>query len=78
MALFDRNRWHHHSEIAKKELANILLMVMEDNDMEEINFCPIDDLNAIGKTRLRTALTQIRKILKKDWKVASYFKVLKL
>lgn len=53
----------------EKELASILLMVMDDHDLEEIRFCPMDVLNAISKTRLRTDLTQIRKILKKDWKL---------
>jgi len=55
----------------EKELANILLMIMENHDLEEIHFCPMDALNAISKTRLRTDLTQIRKILKKDWKLES-------
>ncbi|TXD94759.1 primase-helicase family protein [Gillisia hiemivivida] len=53
----------------EKELASILLMVMEDHDLEEIKFCPMDILNALSKTRIRTDLTQIRKILKKDWKL---------
>ncbi|WP_010227387.1 primase-helicase family protein [Gillisia marina] len=53
----------------EKELASILLMVMENHDLEEIKFCPLDVLNALSKTRLRTDLTQIRKILKKDWKL---------
>jgi hypothetical protein len=55
----------------EKELASILLMVMENHDLEEIKFCPLDVLNALSKTRLRTDLTQIRKILKKDWKLES-------
>jgi len=53
----------------EKELASMLLMVMEIHDLEEIKFCPLDILNALSKTRLRTDLTQIRKILKKDWKL---------
>jgi hypothetical protein len=53
----------------ERELANILLMVMENQDMEELNLCPMDAYNAISKSRLRTDLTQIRKILKKDWKL---------
>ncbi len=61
----------HNKNRIEKELANILLMVMENHDMEEINLCPLDALNAIGKTRLRTDLTQIRKILKKDWNLTS-------
>lgn len=52
----------------EKELASILLMVMEEHDLQEINLCPMDALNALSKTRLRTDLTQIRKILKQDWK----------
>jgi len=51
----------------EKELASILLMVMEEHDLKEINFCPMDALNALSKTRLRTDLIQIRKILKQDW-----------
>ena len=31
----------------------------------------MDAFNAITKTRLRTDLTQIRKILKKDWKLVN-------
>ncbi|MGY5849175.1 primase-helicase family protein [Salegentibacter sp. F14] len=61
----------HNKNRIEKELANILLMVMENHDLEEVNICPMDALNAIGKTRLRTDLTQIRKILKKDWKLES-------
>jgi len=51
----------------EKELASILLMVMEEHDLKEINLCPMDALNALSKTRLRTDLTHIRKILKQDW-----------
>jgi hypothetical protein len=61
----------HNKNRIEKELANILLMVMEDHDLEEINICAMDVLNAISKTRLRTDLTQIRKILKKDWNLES-------
>ena len=52
-----------------KNLASILLMIMEEHDLQEINLCPMDALNALSKTRLRTDLTQIRKILKQDWKL---------
>jgi hypothetical protein len=61
----------HNKNRIEKELANILMMVMENHDLETIDFCPMDILNAISKTRLRTDLTQIRKILKKDWKLSS-------
>ena len=55
----------------ERELAGILIMVMENHDLEELDFCPMDAFNAITKTRLRTDLTQIRKILKKDWKLVN-------
>ncbi|UJH90550.1 hypothetical protein LZ575_17435 [Antarcticibacterium sp. 1MA-6-2] len=42
---------------------------MENHDLEQLDLCPLDAFNAISKTRLRTDLTQIRKILKKDWKL---------
>ena len=53
----------------ERELAGILVMVMENHDLEQLDLCPLDAFNAISKTRLRTDLTQIRKILKKDWKL---------
>ncbi|UZH54170.1 hypothetical protein JRG66_09175 [Salinimicrobium tongyeongense] len=53
----------------ERELAGILIMVMENHDLDQLDLCPMDALNAISKTRLRTDLTQIRKILKKDWKL---------
>ena len=53
----------------ERELAALLLMVMENHDLEQLDLCPIDALNAVSKTRLRTDLTQIRKILKKDWRL---------
>mgnify|MGYP003113814282 CR=1 FL=1 len=53
----------------ERELAGILIMVMENHDLEQLDLCPLDAFNAISKTRLRTDLTQIRKILKKDWKL---------
>ena len=53
----------------EREVANILMMVMENHDLEQLDLCPMDALSAISKTRLRTDLTQIRKILKKDWKL---------
>lgn len=53
----------------EKELASILLLVMDNHELDDIQLCPLDALNALGKTRLRTDLTQIRKILKKDWKL---------
>lgn len=51
----------------EKELASLLISVMEKFDLEEINVCPNDVLNAISRTRVRTDLKGLRKILKKTW-----------
>ncbi|NJY62545.1 hypothetical protein HC174_07215 [Salinimicrobium sp. CDJ15-81-2] len=55
----------------ERELAGILLMIMEDHDLETLNLCPMDAYNAISKSRLRFDLTQIRNILKKEWKLVN-------
>lgn len=51
----------------EKELASLLISVMEKFDLEEIKICPNDVLNALSRTRVRTDLTELRKILKKNW-----------
>ncbi|WP_418604577.1 primase-helicase family protein [Hwangdonia sp.] len=53
----------------EKELASILLSVIEKFDLKVIDLCPIDALLALNKTRVRTDLTQLRKLLKVDWKL---------
>lgn len=53
----------------EKELASIILSVMEKFDLEEVHLCPIDALHALNKTRVKTDLTQLRKLLKKDWEL---------
>ena len=53
----------------EKELASILLGVFERYDLEEVDFCPLDALNALNKTRVKTDLTQLRRLLKVDWKL---------
>lgn len=50
----------------EKELAHILLSVIEKFDLETIQFVPMDLLNALNKTRVKTDLTQLRSLLKKD------------
>lgn len=60
---------HHNRSRVEKELASLLLGIMETEDAPEIKLCPIDALNALGKSRVRTDLTQIRKIFKNDWKL---------
>ncbi|WP_166965153.1 primase-helicase family protein [Yeosuana marina] len=51
----------------EKELASILLGFMENYDMEEVHLCPMDALHLMNRTRVRTDLTQLRKLLKFDW-----------
>ena len=53
----------------EKELASILLSVIEKFDLEAVQFCPMDAVMALNKTRVKTDLTQLRKLLKKDWKL---------
>tara|TARA_R110001583_G_scaffold85658_1_gene224553 strand:+ start:29 stop:559 length:531 start_codon:yes stop_codon:yes gene_type:complete len=53
----------------EKELASILLSVMEKFDLETINLCPTDALAALNKTRVKTDLTQLRDVLKMNWKL---------
>lgn len=53
----------------EKELASIILSVMEKFELEQVHFCPMDALHALNKTRVKTDLTQLRRLLKKDWKL---------
>src|SRR5680860_388686 len=55
----------------EKELASILFSVMEKFELEEIHLCPIDALHLLNKTRVKTDLTQLRKLLKNDWKLTN-------
>lgn len=55
----------------EKELASILLSVMETLEEEEVDLCPLDALQVLNRTRVRTDLTQLRQILKKDWKLTN-------
>jgi len=42
---------------------------MEKFDLKEVHLCPIDALHALNKTRVKTDLTQLRRLLKKNWKL---------
>lgn len=53
----------------EKELATILLNAMENLDLEKIQLCPLDALQLLNRTRLRTDITQLRRLLKVDWKL---------
>lgn len=53
----------------EKELASILLSAMEIFDLKEIDLCPLDALQVLNRTRVKTDLTQLRRLLKKEWKL---------
>ncbi|MDT0689733.1 DUF5906 domain-containing protein [Salegentibacter sp. F188] len=55
----------------EKELANIILSVMETYEVDEVNICPVDALHVLNRTRIKTDLTQLRQILKKDWELSN-------
>ena len=55
----------------EKELASILLSVIEKFDLETVDLCPMDALLSLNKTRVKTDLTQLRKLLKMDWKLSN-------
>lgn len=53
----------------EKELASILTMVMDTLEVDSLDFIPMDLLQALGKSRVRSDLTQLRKLLKINWKL---------
>lgn len=55
----------------EKELACIIRSAIETFDLEEIHLCPLDALQLLNRTRIKTDLTQLRQILKKDWKLVN-------
>jgi hypothetical protein len=55
----------------EKELASVILSVMETFEVDELAVCPLDALQVLNRTRVRTDLTQLRQILKKDWKLSN-------
>lgn len=55
----------------EKELASILLSVIEKFDLEAVDLCPMDALLALNKTRVKTDLTQLRRLLKRDWNLSN-------
>ncbi|MCD8428634.1 hypothetical protein G1K63_03730 [Tenacibaculum finnmarkense] len=55
----------------ENEIAQILISVLEKFDLNSVNFVPFDLLNALNRTRVKSDLTQIRHILKKDWKLSN-------
>jgi hypothetical protein len=55
----------------EKELAHLLFNIMEKFDWDEVSFVSLDLLNALNKTRIKTDLTQLRRLIKKDWKLSN-------
>lgn len=64
-----KNLVQHNRNRVEKELATLLLAAMEQFDLTEINICPLDALQLLNRTRIKTDMTQIRRLLKKDWKL---------
>ncbi|WP_338357636.1 primase-helicase family protein [Yeosuana marina] len=60
--LVRNNRGH-----LEKELASLLVDVMEQFDLEQVDFCPLDVLPILGKTRSRPYMSHLRRLLKMDW-----------
>lgn len=55
----------------EQELASLILSVMETFELEEVDVCPLDALQALNRTRIKTDLTQLRQILKKEWNLSN-------
>ncbi|RXG21127.1 primase-helicase family protein [Leeuwenhoekiella aequorea] len=61
----------------EKEIASIFLSTMEKFELDQLDFCPVDVLAALNRTRVKTDLTHIRRILKTEWKLKSQSNSLK-
>lgn len=55
----------------EKELASVILCVMETFELEELDLCPMDALQVLNRSQVKTDLTQLRQILKNDWKLVN-------
>lgn len=44
-------------------------LVMETLELDEIRLCSLDALHLLNRTRIKTDLTKLRHIFKKDWKL---------
>ena len=53
----------------EKELLSLIISAMDRRELDELHFVPIDLVNALSKMRIKADQTQIRKLLKKDWKL---------
>ena len=66
-----KNLMQNNGNRVEKELASIFLSAMETLELEEISVCPLDALELLNRTRIKTDLTQLRHILKRDWKLVN-------
>ena len=66
-----KNLMRNNRNRVEKELASVILSVMETFEVDELAVCPLDALQVLNRTRVRTDLTQLRQILKKDWKLSN-------
>jgi len=53
----------------EKEIAHLLLSMLDKFDLDEIHFSLMDLLHALNKTRIKTDLTQLRFLLENEWKL---------
>jgi len=53
----------------ERELASLLMSVMEKFDWDEIKVCPNDLLYPLNRSRVKTDLTEIRKLLNTNWRL---------
>lgn len=53
----------------EKELATILLGAVEQFELDKIHLCPLGALQLLNRTRIKTDLTQLRRMLKREWKL---------
>ncbi|RKN82859.1 primase-helicase family protein [Ulvibacterium marinum] len=61
----------HNRNRVEKELASILLSTMDKFELQSVDLCPMDALLLLNRTRVKTDLTQLRRLLKKDWKLVN-------
>lgn len=59
----------HNKNPVEKELAIILISAMEQFDCNEIHLCPIDAVQLLSKTRIKTDMTHVRRLLKEGWRL---------
>lgn len=59
----------YNSSKSESELANILLIIMDNLDVETLNFCFNDLQNILNKFRTKYDASEIKKIIRENWKL---------